>query len=440
MADSTTTQNSQLTVTVEQPSSFARRLSITVPPERVERVRRGVAQQVTRNVRLPGFRKGHIPQNLLEKQFGPAIQQETVDKVIQETYPQALEQENIRPIAQGQVQDVHYHPGGELHYHVDVEVQPAVELARTSGFVVARPTDEVSDADVDGVLERIRADRAQLVTVDDRTPDAGDEVQVRITPAAAPAEGEEAPEPEEFKFVLGEGQAIPAIEEAIQSLMPGDEGEFDITFPDDYGDAEQAGTTQRLRIGVVELKARDFPELDDAFARSLGAGEIESMAALRERILADLQGEARQRADQGYRDALLGQIVDANNLEVPPSMVENYLDYMTGGMTGAARGGKKAPRTPEQEERFSQFREMLRPQAEATLKRMLVVETLADREGLRATQDEVDARVEQIAEQQGRSPSDVWLEMEKGGQLQSLEADITEGKVLEWLRSHNTDG
>jgi len=437
MADITTTPNNQLAVTVEQSSSFARRLSITVPPERVERVRKSVAQQVTRNVRLPGFRKGHIPQNILDKQFGPAIQQETVDRVIQETYPEVLEQENIRPIAQGQVQDVHYHPGGELHYHVDVEVQPAVELARTSGFVVARPTDEVSEADVDGVLERLRADRAELVVVDDRTPDVGDEVQVRITPAAAPAEGDDAPEAEEFKFVLGEGQAIPAIEAAIQTLEPGEEGEFDVEFPEDYGDPEQAGTTQRLRIGVVELKARTFPELDDAFAQSLG--DFETMAALRERVLADLQADARQRADQAYRDTLLGQIVEANNLEVPPSMVENYLDYMTGGMTGGTQG-KKAPRSPEQEERFSQFREMLRPQAEATLKRMLVVETLADREGLRATQDEVDARVEQMAEQHGRSPSDVWLELEKGGQLQSMEADITEGKVIEWLRSHNTDG
>jgi trigger factor len=125
---------------------------------------------------------------------------------------------------------------------------------------------------------------------------------------------------------------------------------------------------------------------------------------------------------------------------VPPSMVENYLDYMTGGMTGGARGGRKAPRTPEQEERFSQFREMLRPQAEATLKRMLVVETLADREGLRATQDDVDARVEQLAEQHGQTPSDVWLQLEKSGQLQQIEADITETKVLEWLRQHNTAG
>lgn len=437
MAESTTTQSNQLTVTVEQPSSFTRHLSITVSQERVERIRKSVAQQITRNVRLPGFRKGHVPQSLMDKQFGPAIQQETVDRVIQETYPEALQQEDIRPIAQGQVKDVHYHEGGELHYHVEVEVQPEITLARTSGFIVPPQNAEVADAEVDALLERLRGDRAELVAVEDRAPQPGDEVQVRITPAAeAEAEGEA----EEFKFVLGEGQAIPAIEDAIQTLSPGEESEFDITFPEDYDDAAQAGTTQRLRIGVVELRERRYPELDDEFAKAVTNGETETLAALRERVRTDMQAEARQRADQAYRDALLGEIAEANQVEVPESMIQNYLEYMTGGMTGGGQGGKRPPRTPEQEERFSQFRQMLRPQAEATLKRMLVVETLADREGLRATQDDVDARVEQLAGQHGQSPSDVWLQLEKSGQLQQIEADITETKVLEWLRQHNTAG
>lgn len=435
MADSSTTQENALTVTVEQPSSFARRLSITVPQARVERVRRVVAQQVTRNVRLPGFRKGHVPQSMMDKQFGPTIQQETVDRLIQETYPEALEQENIRPIVQGQVTDVHLHEGGELHYHVDVEVQPEIRLDRTSGFVVPVPSADVGDDEVDAVLERMRSERAESVLVEDRKPGAGDEVQVRITPQAKA--GEDAPEAEEFRFVLGEGQAIPGIEDAIQTLSPGDEGEFDVTFPEDFGDPDQAGTTQHLTIGVVELKERRFPELDDAFAATVSNGDVDTLAGLRERILEGMRAESRQRAEQGYRDALLGEIAEANNVEVPESMVQNYLDYMTSGMTGQP-GGKRPKRSPEQEERFSQFREMLRPQAEGTIRRMLVVETLADREGLRATQDDVDARVEQLAEQHGQSPSDVWLQLEKSGQLQQVEADITEGKVLEWLRSHNT--
>ncbi|HSU17190.1 trigger factor [Longimicrobium sp.] len=436
MSEQSTTPGTGLQVSVEQPSSFERRLSVTVPPERVRRIRQSVAAHITRNVRLPGFRKGKLPENLVQKQFGQAIEQETVDRVIQETYREALDQEGIRPINQGAVTDVHYHgEGGELHYHVDVEVQPTIELARTGGFVVARPSDEVKPEEVDAILERLRADRATFQVVDDRKPDYGDEVQVRIT-APAGGEGVE-PEPEEYRFALGEGQAIPPIEEAIMSLMPGEEGEFDITFPEDFGDPAQAGTTQHMKIGVVELRRREFPELDDEFARSLGAGEFDTLAALRERITADLQGEARSRSEQAYRDTLLDQVVEANAVEAPRSMVDNYLEYMVGGGMG---GGKKPQRSPEQEERFSQFREMMRPQAEASIKRMLVVETLADREGLRASHDDLDDRVEAMATQAGRQPGDVWLELEKSGQLQQLEAQVTEEKVLEWLRSQNTTG
>ena len=316
MAEQSTTPGTGLQVSVEQPSSFARRISVTVPPERVRRIRQSVAAKITRNVRLPGFRKGKLPESLVQKQFGQAIEQETVDQVIQETYREALDQEGIRPINQGAVTDVHYHgDGGELHYHVDVEVQPTIELARTGGFVVPRPGDEVKPEDVDAFLERLRADRATFHVVEDRNPDYGDEVQVRITPPASEENPE--PEPEEYRFVLGEGQAIPPIEEAIMSLQPGEEGEFDITFPEDFGDPAQAGQTKHITLGVVELR-REFPELNDEFARSLG-GELDTMAALRERITADLQGEAKSRADQAYRDALLDQVVEANAVDAPRS-------------------------------------------------------------------------------------------------------------------------
>ncbi|HEX8905967.1 MAG TPA: trigger factor, partial [Longimicrobiaceae bacterium] len=222
MAEQSTTTGSGLQVGIEETSSFERRISVTVPPERVKRIRESVAQQITRNVRLPGFRKGHLPEGLVKKQFGQAIEQETVDRVIQETYREALDQEGIRPINQGTVKDVHYHgDGGELHYHVEVEVQPQVDLARTGGFVIARPADHVDDAEVDNILDRIRTERATFHPVDDRRPDYGDEVQVRITAQASGEEGAEEPEPQEYRFVLGEGQAIPPIEEAIMSLMPG---------------------------------------------------------------------------------------------------------------------------------------------------------------------------------------------------------------------------
>lgn len=426
------TDTQDLSISVEQPSSWSRRLSVTVPAERVKTIRRKVAQQIAGNVRLPGFRKGKLPQSLIDKQFGPAIEQETLDRVIQETYREALDREQLQPISQGEVQNVHYHgEGGELHYDVELEVQPTVELARTSGFVVPRPSDEVGESEVDGILERLRTERAVLKPAEGRKPRETDEVEVEIT---ALDDEEGAAEPQPYRFVLGENQAIPDIEQAILSLDPGTDGEFEVAFPDDFPDEEQRGRTRKMNIRLLAVRERELPELDDDFAT--GFGEFDSMAALRERVLADLRDDARRGAEAALRDGLIGQVLEANPIEVPNSMVERYLDFMTG--QGEQRGGKKRTLPAEQQERISQLRQVMRPQAEASLKRMMVVEALADREQLRATQDEVDARVESLAEQHGRSPGDVWLELEKSGQLQALESEITEEKVFDWLRRQNT--
>ncbi|MBW3570584.1 MAG: trigger factor [Gemmatimonadetes bacterium] len=432
MAEHSTAPVTEVRVDVQEPTSWSRRLSITVPSERVRRVRQSVAAKIAGNVRLPGFRKGKTPASLVERQFGPAIEQETVDRVIQETYREALDSHEFRPITQAQVEHVHYHgDGGDLHFEVEFEVQPVMDLARTEGFHVVRPPDTIGDDEVDALLERLRAERAQLHPLDEGAkPDYGDMVLVQITNLDEDGETEGS----EYRFELGEGQAIPDIEAAIMSLAPGEEGEFTVTFPEDFADEAQRGQQQRLRIRLEEARRKEMPALDDEFAK--GLGDFDSLDALRTRVRADLQSDAKKRADSTVRDALVQQIVEANPFDVPASMVDRYLDYMTGDTPD--REGNRRKRAPEEEERFSQLRAVMRPQAEQSLKRMMVVEHVAEREGLRPTADDVDARVEAMAEQHGRTPSDLWVELERSGQMQALEAEILEDKVFEHLQSRNT--
>jgi trigger factor len=420
-----------LQIDVQEPASWRRRLSITVPAERVQRVRRKVTAQIAGNVRLPGFRKGKMPSSLLEKQFGPAIHQETVDRVVQEAYREALDSQSFQPISQGQVGDVEY-AGGDapLTFHVEFEVQPTLELARTGGFVIQRPPEEVGQDEVDSVLERLRDERGTRHPLEEGTPDYGDTVKVAIERLDAP-EGEAAGE-EEYAFELGAGQAIPDIEQAIITLAPGEEGEFTVRFPDDFPDEAQRGVEQRLRIRLLSGERKELPPLDDAFAAEMG--DFETLDALRDRVRADLQGEARRRGQEELRSRLIHELVEANPFDVPDSMVDRYVAFMMGEDPDA----QKKRRTPEQEEQISQFRQLVRPQAEAALKRMLVVEHIADREGLRASAEDVDARVEALAEARGRSPGDTWLELEKSGRMQALESEITEDKVFDYLLRQNT--
>ena len=435
MADST-----ELRIEVQEPTSWSRKVSITVPSERVQRARQSVTARIAGNVRLPGFRKGKMPQNLLERQFGPAIDQETVDRVIQDAYREVLTSRDFQPISQGQVENVQYAGGAsELTFDVEFEVQPQVEIARTEGFQVVRPPEQVGDDEVDALLERLRQERATLHPLPEgATADYGDLVMVEITDLDQPeaAVGEEpapAPEPRSYRFELGEGQAIPDIEQAIMTLAPDQENEFTVTFPEDFPEEAQRGRQQRLRIRLTEARRKELPALDDDFARELG--DFETMDALRARVREDMEADARRRAEEAVRTGLLNQVIEANPFDVPGSMVERYTDLMLGQTD---ERGRRRPAGAEDEERNSQLRGLVRPQAEAAVKRMMVVEALADSQGLRATADDVDARVEALAAEGGRSPSEVWVELERSGQMQALEMEITEGKVFEFLRSRNT--
>ncbi|HEU0014451.1 MAG TPA: trigger factor [Longimicrobium sp.] len=428
-------ENSELRVQVEEPTSWSRRLSITVPGERVRRARQSAAAKLANSVRLPGFRKGKTPASLIERQFGAAIEQETVDKVIQDAYREALAQSNLQPITQPQVGRVEYPGGGaDMTFDVEFEVSPTLDLARTGGFAVVRPADEVREEDVAAVLERIRDERGTLSPLPaDAHPGYGDQVVVEIAGLDDAEEGAE-PEARPYRFELGAGQAIPQVEESILQLVPGEEREFTVAFPDDFPDEAQRGQERRMRIRLVEGQRKELPALDDELARAVG--DFESLDALRERVRADLAVEKRRQAEGAVRDALVRQIIEANPFDVPASMVDRYLDFMTGDVTD--EHGRRRPRSGDEEARISQMRAILRPQAEASLKRMMVVEHLAERHGLRATTDDVDARVEALAQQHGQSASDVWMQLERSGQMQSLESEITEEKVFAHLLAQNT--
>jgi trigger factor len=429
MASNTT----DLKISVEEVASWSRRLSITVPAERVQRTRGRVADQIAKGMRLPGFRKGKLPSRVVEQRFGPSIDQETVDRLIQEAYREALEAEGITPINQGRVDDVKYDKGSDLVFQVELDVRPEIELARLSGFTATRPPSEVGDDEVDSVLERLRDEKGEWEPLEEGArADYGDQALVKITALGEDGEAEE--EPRMYRIVLGEDQAIPDVEAAILTLAEGESGDFSVSFPEDFPDEERRGQQQKLHIEVVETRKKALPEVDDEFAKQVG--DFDSVQALRERILSDLRDDAKERSEAEVRNQLVGQILEANAFDPPPSMVDTYLDYMIG--EGRVERGKRPERTAEEEERLAQLREGLRPQAERGLKRMLVLEKIAEQEGLRATQDEIDERVEEIASRNNRSPSDVWIQLEKSGQLEVLEREITEDKVFDFLESQNT--
>lgn len=415
-----TTEAPELRVSVEKPGAWSRRLTITVPAERIAREKREAVQRLARRVKLPGFRKGHVPAAIMEKRFGPAIEQETVEKVIGDAYRQALESEHIQPISQASVENVSYEPGTDLTFAVELEVRPEIELERVGGFTVAREQAVVDDAQIDAVIQRLREENAVWRTKEEGTPTVGDMATVEITPLDD-ATSAEVSQPRQYQIVIGEGQAVKAVEDAILTLKTGETAEFDVDLPENSEDPASPTKPHRMRISMIEVKSPELPEPDDEFAK--GLGDFDDLASLRERIREDMTREAEREAERGVRRQLVEQIIQANPFEVPKSMVRSYLERVLPSREGM------------DEERVEAMRMEMWAPAEQAIRRSLVVERVAELESLHATPAELDARIDEIAERMQRPRGEVIGQLRKAGRLEELEQEITEEKVFEYLKS-----
>jgi trigger factor len=414
------TEAAEFSVSVEKPAAWSRRLTITVPAERIARERKDAVQRLARRVRLPGFRQGRVPAAVMEKRFGPAIEQEAVEKVIGDAYRQALESEGLQPITQASIDDIEYEPGTDLRFKVELEVRPEVELERVGGFTVVREQPAIADAQVDDVLQRLREEHAVWKVKEGEAPVAGDMATVEITPLDE-ATSAEPREPRRYQIVIGEGQALPAVEDAIRTLKGGEEGDFEVELPENAEDPAGPVRPHRMHIRVLDVKAPELPEPTDEFAAALG--EFGSLEELRSRIRADLENEASREAERGVRTQLMEQVLQHNPFEVPGSMVRGYLERVM-----PAREGADA-------ERVEEARMQMWPAAEQALKRMLVMERVAEMEALRATPAELDERIDQLVERLGRPRGEVLGQLRKSGRLDELEQEITEDKVFDYLKS-----
>ena len=416
------TDVSELKIAVDEPRSWARRLTITVPAERVDREKQTVAKHYASRIHLPGFRKGKVPASVIAKKFGPAIEQDALQQIVQTAYREALETQSFQPISEGSVSQMDYQPGTDLTFQVEFEVKPEIELPRLGGFTVQAPKVDVGDDEIEKVLDRLREERADYTALaEGETPKPGDRVTVEITQLHGDHEHTGKP----YEIVLGRNQAIPDVEAAIQTLRPGAESEFEIEVPN-TDDANADTDKQKVRIRLVSAEKASLPALDDAFATAVGGADVADVAALRERVRRDLHAEAEASGERTLRRELIDQVVQANPFDVPDAMTRQYVNSMFQIGEGA------------DQERMKELYDMARPGAESAIRRMLVVERVAELHGLRATQDEVDAKVEEIAALNNRPVGEVWTQLQKSGRLHSLEDEITEQKVFDYLKSQST--
>jgi len=406
-------------ITPKKSEGAERLLEVSVPVETVRDAEERAARRYASQARLPGFRPGKAPAAMVRKKFAEAIRQEALEGLVQEAYKEVLEREKLEPVTQPHIHGVKFDADGPLTFELHMEVRPEITLARTNGFRVERSRTEATDDMVREQIDALRDQRATWSPTEDRPMD-GDQVTVEL--ATADEAGTMA-EPKEYRLELGKGQAIAGVEELIMEAQPGETIEREVRWPDDFPDEAQRGKSKLTRVTLKDVKRKAAPELDDAFAREVG--DFDSLDALNAAVRKDMEAHYEREAEADVRQKLVDQILEANPFEVPGAWVNQLV-----------KGYADAYNIPEGDrDRFAgEFREM----AERQVRRDLVIDTIAKREGLAATEADVDERVAELAQRNNIDAGQAYAQLQKAGRLAEIERGVTEDRVFKYLLEQNT--
>jgi trigger factor len=410
---------SQISVekTAEDPASKS--LRVTVPVDRVQEVEAKAVKYYAQRARLPGFRQGKAPEAVVRKRFGDAIRQSVLEEVIRESWETAKTSESLKPINDPSIRNLKFEVGSPIEFELLVEVRPEISLGRTGGFRLERRVPAVPETGVNEQLARLQDQKAAWIPVEGAKPSPGQMVRVDVAPIEDGTVGESQP----YDLVLGQNQAIPDLEERIMTLLPGESADAEVRFPDDHPDESRRGQIRRVRVTLHDVKRQELPALDDAFAREVG--DFDGLDALRQAVQQDLEREASREADAQVRQALLTQIIEANDVPAPESLVHRLM-----------HGYAEVYRVPQ--DQLEQFEQQFHPIAEAQVRRDLVLDAVVEANGLRATEADLDERIGTLAAARGVPAAQLYASLQKANRLAELERSITEEKAFAFLLQQST--
>lgn len=417
-----TTVDREIDVAMEIGDGWTRKLTITVPPERVGRARAVERQRLAKTVRIKGFRRGKIPADIIEQRYGSFLDEHVRGALVEQAYREAVDETELRPAGAAQITNVQYAPGERLTFQAEFEIMPSVKLDRVGGFKVEKNVEPVTEDEFNRIIDNIRSEHADWRGVD-RAPADGDRVSVAIEPMAD-GEGEPQGKARPYQFVLGSGQALEDVERAIRELAPGGEGTFEVSFASEGGteDAE----VRRLHIRLEGVEEQILPELDDDLAQKVG--DFESREALEQAVREDLDRHHEEEAEGRLRGKLLEAVIDANPFSLPRALVDRYLDGMIEVPEGA------------DQERVREARAELAPLAERQLKEQLILDHLVERQGFKATEDEISSEIERLAERRGVQAPDLRRRLARENALETLGRNLAVEKVFAYLKKESGVG
>lgn len=408
-------------VSVETTSGLERRLTVGVPAEKLDSAVKARLADAQKNLRINGFRPGKVPMLEVKRRFGRAVRDEVLSEVMRESFIEAVGKENIEPAGMPDFQPTVNEPGKDLEFVATFEVYPEIELAAFDAVEVEKPVTEITDADVDKMIEQLREQRATF-EVAERAAASGDRVNINY---AGTVDGEafEGGTADGQQLVLGSGQMIPGFEDGIVGLSAGEQKTIDVTFPEDYQAEELKGKAAQFAITVNKVEAKQLPEINDDFMALFGVKEG-GMDAFRTEVGKNMERELKNALRNKVKEQVMSGLVDAHTFDVPGALVRGEIQRMRQQMVQQFGGGQQfdASMLPE---------ELFREQAERSVRLGLIVRQILEKHELKADADKVRAQVEEIASQYEQPEEVVNWVYGNPQQLQQIEGAVLEEQVVE---------
>lgn len=405
-------------------------LEISIPVDEVESESQRVTADVQKRAKLPGFRPGKAPASLIRKQFAGDIRQQVLESLIPKALQKQFEADNLNPVGQPDVSDIHFHDGEPLRFKAEFEVIPEIELGDYKDVEVPYHDPEVTDEDVAKRLEELREQKAQYVNVDPRPLENGDYAVVALESMAG-VEGDPVKQ-DEMVLEIGGADTFDAFTENLRGASPGEEKEFDVTYPEDYGAPRLAGKTVRFHATVNGVRRKELPELNDEFAQDLG--DYRNMDELRDAVKKAIFAQRQHEAQEGAKNKIVDALVDRHEFPVPEVFVDRQIRNRVEQSLRAMAGEGLDPRQLKLD--WQKVKEAQKDKATREVKASLLLSRISEREAIHATRDEVDREVERIARQNREPLAAVRMRFEKDGTLNRIANHIQTEKTLNFLFEH----
>lgn len=414
----------------ETSESTKREIQIEVPAGEVARTTESLIQKYQKHARLPGFRRGHVPATVIRQRFSEDIKSEVIETLVPRFFRQAAEKQGLVPVSQPRVSDLHIQDGEPLRFKATFEVMPEIPVEGYKDLRADKPEVTVTDEEVNETLNNLREQHASFNPVEGRALAEGDFAQVSLD--GKPKEGGAKPvHMDDILVEIGGKNTMPEFSENLRGASPGDEKTFDVTYPQDYSDKRLAGQTFTYTMKVHSIKQKSLPELNDDFAKELGA-EFTGIEDVKKRIREGTEADKKHRAEHEAKDKLLAELVKRNDFPVPEALVEHQIDVrLERGLRALAAQGMRTEDMKKMD--LSRLRTGQRDQAVQEVKASLLLDKIADAENIEVSDDEVNHEIEALAHQSKQTPEAIRSRLTRDGALDRIKSRIRNEKTLNFL-------